>query len=67
MKTVHVRIPDAHRDRLQQIAAGSDRDLSWLMRKIVREYLQNEVETSIETSQHALSRAVTQRVLGVLD
>lgn len=67
MKTVHVRIPDAHVDRLQQIAVDRDRDLSWLMRKIVREYLQTEAETSIEVSQHALSRAVTQRVLGVLD
>jgi len=67
VKTVHVRIPDAHLARLQQVAAERDRDLSWLMRKIVREYLQTEAETSIETSQHALSRAVTQRVLGVLD
>jgi predicted transcriptional regulator len=67
VKTVHVRIPDTHLARLQQLAAERDRDLSWLMRKIVWEYLQTDVETSIETSQHALSRAVTQRVLGVLD
>jgi predicted transcriptional regulator len=67
MKTVHVRIPDAHLAQLQQIAADRDRDLSWLMRKIVREYLQTDAETSIETSQHAPPRTVTQRVLGVLD
>lgn len=57
MKTIHVRIPDSHYDRLQAIAIEHDRDFSWVLRYAVQTYLQ--------TSQDAPPRTVTQRVLGI--
>lgn len=61
MKPIHVRIPDSHHARLEELAVAADRDFSWIVRKAVRQYLETAAETSRDTPEHA----VTQRVLGI--
>lgn len=55
MKPVSIRIPDLDLERLQQLAAAEDRDVSWLIRRAIRNYLHRDAEPSHDTREHAVS------------
>ena len=42
MAQINVRIPDEDRDALEQIAQEQDRNISWLVRKAIQEFLEKQ-------------------------
>jgi len=53
MRTVHIRVPDQHVAQLEAIAAIEERDLSWIVRRAIRDFLQATLEPAETVAQRS--------------
>lgn len=61
MREFHVRIPDAHLAELRELGQRDDRDIAYLIRRAIKNYLQTEEIFA----RHDISLSGTPRILGV--
>lgn len=63
MKRITVHVDEVHLIALQQLGAGDERTVAFLIRRAIRKYVAGELETSSHTPSHPVTPSKAEQAL----